>query len=105
MLHLAPSYKKTIPPKEASVNVSISILKMVSIEETTYSTNIQIQIYLEWHDDRMVFHNLKIKNSENKIDDSTIRELWLPRVIYENTDQKESTRQKKLCLYSNRNMF
>ena len=105
MLHLAPSYKKTIPPKDASVNVSISILKMVSIEETTYSTNIQIQIYLEWHDDRMVFHNLKIKNSENKIDDSTIRELWLPRVIYENTDQKESTRQIKLCLYSNRNMF
>ena len=93
MLHLPPSYKKTIPPKGASVNVSVKVMKMVSIEEITHSTNIQIQINLEWHDERIVFHNLKNKSSENKIDDSDIRQLWLPRVIYENTDQKESTRQ------------
>ena len=92
MLHLKTNYKKTIPPKGASVNVSIDILKMVSIEEITHSTNIQFQVALEWQDDRMLFHNLKEKSSLNKIEDSVIRELWLPVVIYENTDQKESTR-------------
>ena len=92
MLHLTTSYKKTIPPKDASVNVSIDVLKMVSIEETRYSTNIQFQVTLEWHDERMQFHNLKNKSFENKMEDALIEQLWLPVVIFENTDQKESTR-------------
>ena len=92
MLHLKTNYKKTIPPRDASVNVSIAILKMVSIEEITHSTNIQFQVTLEWQDDRMLFHNLKERSSLNKIEDSAIGELWLPVVIYENTDHKESTR-------------
>ena len=82
------NYKKTIPPRDASVNVSIAILKMVSIEEITHSTNIQFQVSLEWQDDRMLFHNLKERSSLNKIEDSAIGELWLPVVIY----QKESSR-------------
>ena len=92
MLHLTTSYKKTIPPKDASVNVSIDVLKIVSIEETTFSTNIQFQVTLEWHDERMQFHNLKNKSSENKMEDAAIEQLWLPVVIFENTDQMESTR-------------
>ena len=92
MLHLTTSYKKTIPPKDDSVNVSIDVLKMVSIEETRYSTSIQFQVTLEWHDERMQFHNLKNQSSENKMEDALIEQLWLPVVIFENTDQKESTR-------------
>ena len=99
MLHLTTSYKKTIPPKDASVNVSIDVLKIVSIEETTYSTNIQFQVTLEWHDERMQFHNLKNKSSENKMEDDAIRKLWLPVLIFENTDQKESTRYYPLKGY------
>ena len=101
MLHIKPNYRKTIPPRDASVNVSIDILKMVSIEEITHSTNIQFQVTLEWQDDRMFFHNLKEKSSLNKIEDSDIGELWLPVVIYENTDQKESTRLGKSVQYQN----
>ena len=101
MLHLKPNYRKTIPPRDASVNVSIDILKIVSIEEITHSTNIQFQVTLEWQDDRMFFHNLKEKSSLNKIEDSYIGELWLPVVIYENTDQKESTRLGNSVQYQN----
>ena len=34
----------------------------------------------------------EIINSENKMEDALIEQLWLPVVIFENTDQKESTR-------------
>ena len=92
MIDLKPNYKKTIPPINASVYVSLDILKLVNIEEVTHSITIQFQITLEWRDERMLFYNLKNKSFLNKLDDSAIDELWLPRIIYENTDQKESTR-------------
>ena len=92
MSDASPQNKKTTPPRDATVYVSIDILKMVSIEEINHSTNIQFQVSLEWQDDRMLFHNLKERSSLNKIEDSAIGELWLPVVIFENTDQKESTR-------------
>ena len=92
MIDLKPNYKKTIPPSNASVYVSLDILKLVNIEEVTHSITIQFQITLEWRDERMLFYNLKNKSFLNKLDDSVIKELWLPKMIYENTDQKESTR-------------
>ena len=92
MIDLKPNYKKTIPPINASVYVSLDILKLVNIEEVTHSITIQFQVTLEWRDERMLFYNLKNKSFLNKLDDSVINELWLPKMIYENTDQKESTR-------------
>ena len=95
MIDLKPNYKKTIPPSNASVYVSLDILKLVNIEEVTHSITIQFQVTLEWRDERMLFYNLKNKSFLNKLDDSVINELWLPRIIYENTDQKESTRSPR----------
>ena len=40
----------------------------------------------------MKYQNLKDKTSLNALTDDDIGQLWLPLVIYENTDQKESTR-------------
>ena len=57
-----------------------------------FELHVTKKVSLEWQDDRMLFHKLKERSSLNKIEDSAIRELWLPIVIYENTDQKESTR-------------
>ena len=46
---------------------------------------------LEWREtDRVTYHNLKKEISLNTL--SNINELWLPLIIYDNTDQKESTR-------------
>ena len=48
---------------------------------------------LEWREsDRVVYNNLKKDTSLNALSDDDIRKLWLPRVIYDNTDQKEVTR-------------
>ena len=40
----------------------------------------------------MRYQNLKEKTSLNALSDSDIQKLWLPLLIYSNTDQKQSTR-------------
>ena len=96
---LKNSYNKDIPPmegatdavKSANVNISLTLMKVVEIEETDHSIHLQFQIMLEWREtDRVTYHNLKKEISLNTL--SNINELWLPLIIYDNTDQKESTR-------------
>ena len=97
------NYNKNIPPigkRQATgegaipVNVSISItlMKVVEIEEVDHSIHLQFQIRLQWKDNRMKYQNLKKKTSLNALTDEDIRAIWLPLIVYDNTDQKEVTR-------------
>ena len=45
-----------------------------------------------WKEKRATFQNLKEQDSLNTLSQKDIGILWLPHVIYENTDQKETTR-------------
>ena len=97
ILVLEKSYNKNVPPiisKNLWVNVSISldILKLVDIKEEDYSTEIQFSITLKWEENRATFHNLKREKTLNALTEEDIHKLWLPKVIYENTDQKDTTR-------------
>ena len=67
-------------------------MKVVEIEEVDHSIHMQFQISLEWKENRVTYQNLKDKTSLNALTDHDISKLWLPLVIYGNTDQKESTR-------------
>ena len=85
------SINNTIVP--VLINISIDLLKIVDMEETNHKIDFQFQITLEWREsDRVVFHNLKQDTSLNALSDDDIKKLWLPLVIYDNTDQKEVTR-------------
>ena len=75
-----------------AVNISITVMKVVEIEEVDHSIHLQFQINLQWKENRVKYKNLKDKTSLNALTDADIGQLWLPLVIYENTDQKESTR-------------
>ena len=95
------NYNKNIPPigsaRDGSiipVNVSLSItlMKVVEIEEVDHSIHLQFQISLEWKENRVTYQNLKAKTSLNTLTMADIYKLWLPLVIYDNTDQKESSR-------------
>ena len=95
------NYNKNIPPigsaRDGSiipVNVSLSItlMKVVEIEEVDHSIHLQFQISLEWKENRVTYQNLKAKTSLNTLTESDIYKLWLPLVVYDNTDQKETTR-------------
>ena len=91
------SFNKNVPPivsKKEKVNVSISldILKLVDIKEKDYSIEIQFSITLKWKENRATYHNLKQEKTLNALTIQDLYKLWLPKVIYENTDQKETTR-------------
>ena len=52
----------------------------------------QFSIILKWMENRATYQNLKEDQSLNALTQEDIQQLWLPKVIYKNTDQKESTR-------------
>ena len=98
---LKDGYNKKIPPTRktknesvipAKVGISITLMKVVEIEEVDHSIHLQFQISLEWKENRVTYQNLKAKTSLNTLTESDIYKLWLPLVVYDNTDQKESTR-------------
>ena len=96
-------YNKGVPPftlrssdysiVPVQLNISIDLLKIVDTKETHHKIDFQFEIKLEWKEsNRVVYHNLKQDTSLNALSKDDIDNLWLPLVIYDNTDQKEMTR-------------
>ena len=101
LILLKNSYNKDIPPIEkkkdgsiipTKVNISIILMKVVEIEEIDHSIHLQFQISLQWNENRVQYLNLKNETSLNALTDDYIKTLWLPLIVYDNTDQKEVTR-------------
>jgi hypothetical protein len=103
LLVLGSSYNPRIPPVTtvsatdrtivpAPVTVSLLLLKVVSMEETAHAIQLQFQVSLQWRENRATYYNLKRRTALNALTEDEIKQLWLPLVIYDNTDQKESTR-------------
>ena len=67
-------------------------MKVVSLEEEDHSIELQFQINLQWKEKRATYHNLKANMFLNALSTDDINKLWLPLVIYSNTDQLETTR-------------
>ena len=98
---LESNYNKNIPPigrsseggsVPADVGVSLTLMKVVEIEERDHSVHLQFEINLQWRENRVKYQNLKEETSLNALNMEDVRNIWLPRIIYANTDQKESTR-------------
>ena len=98
---LESNYNKNIPPigrsaeggsVQADVGVSLTLMKVVEIEERDHSVHLQFEINLQWRENRVKYQNLKEETSLNALNMEDVRNIWLPRIIYANTDQKESTR-------------
>ena len=104
ILKLTAGYNKRVPPvgttgrevrklKPVDVNVSITLYKVVAIEEEDHSIELQFQIGLEWKENRATYYNLKQESYLNALSQDEIDTLWLPLVVYLNTDQQETTRR------------
>ena len=96
ILVLEDGYNKKVPPINSSelvsVFVSIDLMKIVDIDEDDYSIGIQFKISLRWRENRATYQNLKSRESLNALAKKDIENVWLPKVVYENTDQKVTTR-------------
>ena len=67
-------------------------MKVVEIEEVDHSIHLQFQITLTWKENRVKYQNLKTETSLNTLTMEDIKTIWLPLIVYDNTDQKEVTR-------------
>ena len=101
LIILEDGYNKDIPPIKkagdgglvpAGVSISITLRKVVDVDETDHSIHLQFEISMKWKENRVRYLNLKSEASLNLLSEKDTRTLWLPLVIYQNTDQKESTR-------------
>ena len=102
---LDKGYNKIVPPftiplklafggsiHPVPVNVSIRLLNILDIDEVDFSITFQFEITLEWLEYRASYFNLKDNFYMNSLTQDDIEKLWLPMVIYDNTDQKVATR-------------
>ena len=103
VLVLQHGYNKKVPPnivktkknkkyKLLPVKVSLTLQKVIAIEEVDYSISFKFKITLKWYENRVIYQNLKNDSTDNKLTHDEINMLWLPLVIYWNTDQEETTR-------------
>ena len=104
LMELEDGYNKNIPPITSvsetdftvvpvPVDISINLLKIVSMEEVQHKIDFKFEIILEWTEPRIqYFYNLKDKTSLNALTDDDIQRIWLPYVIYDNTDMQEAVR-------------
>ena len=103
LFYLTKGYNKVVSPfdvvsyhnetiKPVSINVTIKLLKMVDIDERDNTIDLQFEIILEWRDPRITYNNLKKDIFYNALTEDEVNMIWLPVLIYVNTDQKETTR-------------
>ena len=100
LLNLMDGYNKNVPPftfdnkaiVPVTMNVSLRLLQVVDIDEVENSIELQFEIILEWTDNRITFNNLKTKTYLNALTDADMFQVWLPVVVYENTNQRETSR-------------
>ena len=100
LIILEKNYNKNVPPiipreggeqfDPTAVNISITLLKIVNMEEVVHKIDFKFGIVLEWTENRVKYHNLKEKSSLNALSVEDIGQLWLPYVIYANTDKNEA---------------
>ena len=75
-----------------AVDVSLRLLRVMDINEDENTINFQFEIILEWRDYRISYSNLKNQAFLNTLTQENVESIWLPLVVYDNTDQKETTR-------------
>ena len=103
LFSLTKGYNKIVPPYArvgflseenvpVEIDVSITLLKMVGLDERENTVDLQFEIIMEWRDQRLTYNNLKKNSILNAFTDADKENIWLPVLIYANTDQKETTR-------------
>ena len=94
------NYNKNLPPISQAqdgsiipvqVIVSLDLMRVVEIKEIFHSIRLQFRLTLQWRENnRVLYQNLKRETTLNVLTENDKQRLWLPRIVYENTDQKES---------------
>ena len=72
------------------VDVSTSLKNVIDISEVNQIIELKFDILMEWYEYRVNYHNLKTDEAFNTLSDEELRSLWIPYIIFENTDNNEA---------------
>ena len=119
MLVIRENYNKKISPFgydyvediiiPVEVKISITIMDILSIQEVNMVYVLKFRFLMEWYDYRwgklqfktkilfcllfrLKYHNLKTERSNNLLSRSEIDNLWIPFVVFSNTENSEATK-------------
>ena len=74
----------------ARIDVSIDLLDVIEISEQNHKISFKFGISLGWYDHRVVYHKLKAEMGFNTLNDEEMGNVWIPYLIYDNTDNNEA---------------
>ncbi|TRY79427.1 hypothetical protein TCAL_10764 [Tigriopus californicus] len=83
--------------QKVSVFIQAEILKILEIAELEEVFKVKILLQLRWRDPRLLYANLKNITFSNKIFDP--RQIWTPRIIFENTDTNKEIMEEEFSLF------
>ena len=102
MLVMKDNYNKKIPPFNydyaaskvipVNVNISMAVMDVLSISEVDLVYVLKFRFLMVWYDYRLKYHNLKQKRSLNSLSREEIERLWIPFVVFSNTENQEATK-------------
>ena len=82
------SYRKRMPPisrsKKVHISVSITVKSFTNIDELAMIFKADLNIKLQWRDERIKFKNLA--QNGNFLSHDKQDEIWIPRVYFSNTE-------------------
>ena len=79
----------------APVNIVINIESLENIEEVKMSFSAKFNLVAEWFDYRLTWNNLNNDKFLNIPDREVFEKLWVPVVIFVNTENKHETPMEK----------
>ncbi len=93
------SYLKHFPAPPPSpsdthnpVFVAIDVFSILSISEVQSAIRVQFQLNMTWMDSRITFRNLKPAVHQNSVNLTESGVIWLPSVIFYNTENKSKSK-------------
>ena len=108
------NYNNKVPPftinkdksvEAVKVKVSTSLMNILAISEFDHTIHLKLGITLKWYENRVLYHNLKMKEALNTLTDAEVaiftrrvimshyiqvNMLWIPYIIFKNTDSDEA---------------
>ena len=102
ILFMKDNYNQKIPPFQfdkikqenipVNVNVSMSVIDIIKIKEVDHVYTLKYRLTLVWYDYRLKYYNLKQSQSLNALALHEVEKLWIPFLVFDNTENNEATR-------------
>ena len=67
------------------------MISILEINEVGQKFRNQFNLYITWYDFRVKLYNMKMNLNMNTLTTKEKQSIWVPKLVFTNTDKKEST--------------